>query len=87
MGRTVIPVRYEAEARLAELERYVRSLRTDDRVYFENLMITVRKHVSSLSYANPLNPSELMQWSALIEMEKKISRLKHAVDRHLQSGE
>ncbi|MFC1769185.1 hypothetical protein ACFLZX_05465 [Nanoarchaeota archaeon] len=76
MGRTVKPVRYEVEAQLLELRRYVKSLRKEDREYFENIYAEVKKHISSVSYANPLNPNELMQWSAIIELEKKIERLK-----------
>ena len=83
MGRTITPVRYEVDAQLAELERYIKSLRKDDREYFDELYVDVKKHMSSITYANPLNPVELMQWCALLELQKKLQKLKNEVDRHL----
>ncbi len=85
MGRTVMPVRYEVEAQLDELRRYVRCLRSEDRKHFSRLYADVKRYISSISYANPLNPNELMQWSALIEIEKKIEKLKNDIDRHVHS--
>ncbi len=87
MGRTVRPVRYEIDEQLEELRAYVKSLRAEDRAYFEELIVDVKKHISSVSYSNPLNPNELMQWSALIELEKKIKRMKDEIDRHIQGPE
>ncbi len=84
MGRTVIPMRYEVDAQMDELRRYITSLRKEDREPFDRLAVGVRKHYSSITYANPLNPQELMQWSAMLELEKKIERLKSAIDRHLR---
>ncbi|MBD3204272.1 hypothetical protein GF327_08310 [Candidatus Woesearchaeota archaeon] len=76
MGRTIRPIRYEVEAQLDELRRYIKSLRKQDRKHFEELYADVKKHISSISYSNPLNPHELMQWSAILELEKKIGKLK-----------
>ena len=87
MGRTVMPVRYEVEAQLEELRRYIKALRKEDREYFDKLYASVKKHLSAISYANPLNPHELMQWSALLELEKKLVKLKNEVNRHLQERE
>ncbi len=81
MGRTIRPVRYEADYQLDELRRYVKALRRADKDKFERLYADVKKHISSISYANPLNPSELMQWSAILELEKKIEELKKRLDR------
>ena len=81
MGRTVMPVRYEVEAQLGELRRYLKGLRKGDRVHFERLYADVKKHISAITYANPLNPGELMQWSAIIELEKEINRLKNEINR------
>lgn len=81
MGRTVRPVRYEVEAQLEELKRYVRALRKQDMRFFEKLYSDVKKHISSISYSNPLNPNELMQWSAIIELEKKLDKIKNDIDR------
>jgi uncharacterized small protein (DUF1192 family) len=74
-------VRYEVEAQLQELRRYVSSLRKQDMVHFEALYADVKRHISSVSYANPLNPGELMQWCAIIELEKRIAKLKYEIDR------
>lgn len=87
MGRTVIPVRYEVDAQLQELRSYIRSLRKEDRDHFESMYADVKKHISSISYANPLNPNELMQWSAILELEKKIANLKNEIDRHIPEQE
>lgn len=75
MGRTVRPVRYEIDAQLQELRKYLFALRREDRVHIEQLMVDVKKHISSMTYAHPINPAELMQWSALLELEKKVARL------------
>ena len=83
MGRTVRPVRYEVDAQLGELSRYIKALRSEDREYFDKLFADVKKHVSAVQYANPLNPIELMQWSAIIELEKKVEVLKREIDRHI----
>ncbi len=83
MGRTVTPVRFEMEAQLRELKKYVLSLRQEDQEHFARLYADVMKHVSSVSIANPLNPQELMQWSAILELEKKIQEIKHEIDRRL----
>ena len=79
MGRTVKPVRYEVEAQLQELKGYLRALRKEDREYFDALYADVKNHLSAISYANPLNPNELMQWSALLELEKKVQKLKNDI--------
>jgi len=84
MGRTVIPIRYEVDAQLQELKQYLNGLRKADREPFERLLVDVKKHMSAITYANPLNPNELMQWSALLELEKRIIKLKNEIDRHLQ---
>ena len=84
MGRTVIPVRHEAEAQLDELRKYLICLRIEDRSAFEKLYADVKKHLSSITYANPLNPAELMQWSAILEIEKKVERLRHMIEEGLQ---
>ena len=58
MGRTILPARYEVEAQLDELRRFVRSLRKEDRQYFEDLYADIKGHISSITYANPL-PEEI----------------------------
>jgi hypothetical protein len=83
MGRTVIPVRYEIESQLSELRKYIKALRASDQEYFDKLMVDVKKHISAVSYANPLNPIELMQWSAIIELERKVEGLRSEIDRHI----
>ena len=87
MGRTVIPVRYEIEAQLSELRQYIKCLKKEDRMHFEEIYANVKQHISAISYANPLNPVELMQWSAIIELEKKITKLRNEIDRHFSSRE
>ncbi len=87
MGRTVIPVRHEVEAQLEELKRCIKSLRQEDRENFEILVADIKKHISSISYSNPINPNELMQWCAIIELEKKVEKLKHEINRHIQDRE
>ena len=82
MGRTVVPARYEIDAQLDELKRYVRCLRKEEVESFDKIYAQIKKHISSISYSNPLNPAELMQWAALIEMQKDISRLSREADRH-----
>ena len=79
MGRTIKPARYEIDAQLNELKQFVRALRKEDIIYFESLYADVKKHISSISYANPLNPNELMQWSAIIELKKEISKIKNDI--------
>ena len=81
MGRTVKPVRWEVESQLQELRRYIHSLRREDKEHFESLYASVKSHISSISYANPLNPVELMQWSVIIELDKKLAKLKDEIDR------
>jgi len=76
MGRTVRPVRYEVEAQLDELKRFIKALRKEDLIYFNELYANVKKHISSIFYSNPLNPNELMQWCAILELQKQISKLK-----------
>jgi uncharacterized small protein (DUF1192 family) len=76
-------VRYEVEAQLEELKQYVKSLRLEDMKHFNELYAQVKNHISSISYANPLNPNQLMQWSAIIELEKRISKLKDEINRHI----
>ncbi len=80
MGRTVIPVRFEAEAQLAELQRFVRCLRREDREVFQRLYADAKMHLSAVSYANPLNPSTLLQWSAILELERKVEALKREIE-------
>jgi hypothetical protein len=87
MGRTIMPVRYEIEAQLAELKAYIKALRKEDREHFEKLYADVKCHVSAVGYANPLNPAELMQWSAIIELHKQVRLLKNEIDRHICSTE
>ena len=87
MGRTVIPVRYEIDAQMHELGRFIKSLRTDDRMIFDKIYSKVMNHVSSVSYANPLNPNELMQWCAILELQKEIARLQNEADRRLPDEE
>lgn len=84
MGRTIRPVRYEIEAQLDELRRYLVSLRQEDREHFEAVVSDIKSHISSISYSNPLNPNELMQWCALLGMQKRIAKLKNEIDRHIQ---
>ena len=87
MGRTVIPVRYEIEAQLSELRQFVKCLKKEDRLYFEEIYANVKQHISAMSYANPLNPGELMQWTAIIELEKKVHNLKNEINRCFCSKE
>lgn len=77
MGRTVAPSRHEIDAQLDELKRFTRCLRKEDIEAFDSLFGKVKRHISSISYSNPLNPAELMQWAAIIELQKDITRLKH----------
>ena len=56
-------------------------------MHFEEIYANVKQHISAMSYANPLNPVELMQWSAIIELEKKIHNLKNEIDRRFCSRE
>jgi len=81
MGRTVTPVRWEMEQELRELKHYLLSLRKEDKDHIALLYADVMKHVSSIMVANPLNPQELMQWSAILELEKKYARLQHELNR------
>lgn len=81
MGRTVRPVRYEVNAQLDELRHYIKALRKEDREHFEELYADIKGHISAISYANPLNPDNLMMWSAMIELQKKIRQLKDDIDR------
>ncbi len=76
-----MPVRWEIEAQLQELKGYIKSLRKEDRMHFEILYSDVKKHISSMSYANPLNPVELMQWSAILEIRKDIRKIKNEINR------
>ena len=84
MGRTIKPVRYEVEAQLQELRSYLNCLRKEDREAFERLSADIKKHISAITYANPLDPGELMQWSALLELEKELKKVKDEVDRCIQ---
>ncbi len=61
----------------------MRSLRKEDREHFEELYADIKNHVSSITYAHPLNPNDLMLWSAMIELEKKIEMLKNEIDRYI----
>lgn len=81
MGRTVIPVRHEVEAQLTELRKYLICLPIEDRAAFEKLYADVKRHLSAITYANPLNPVELMQWSAILELEKKVEELRMKIGR------
>lgn len=87
MGRTVIPVRHEVEAQLEELRKYLICLHIEDRHAFEKLYADVKRHLSAITYANPLNPVELMQWSAILELEKKVEGLKMKIGREKVEGE
>jgi predicted RNA-binding protein with EMAP domain len=76
MGRTIPPVRHEIESRLSELRKFLTALRKEDREHFSKIYSSVKKHISATSYAHPLDPNELMQWSAILELEKKIERIR-----------
>jgi len=80
MGRTVIPARCESKARLDELRRFLHCLRAEERVAFDRLYTDARKHLSAVTYANPLDPNDLLQWSAILELEMKVEALKQAVE-------
>lgn len=83
MGRTIKPIRNEVDAQLNELKKFVKALRKEDLTHFRELYADIKKHISSISYANPLNPNELMQWSAIIELKKEINKIKNDVNRHI----
>jgi hypothetical protein len=87
MGRTVVPVRYEIEARLVELGKFVKSLRAEDREHFEKVYSKVKHHISAMSYANPLDPNELMLWSAILELQKEVARLQREANRRIPDEE
>jgi len=76
-------MRHEVEAQLDELRRFVRCLRMADKRPFERLYAAVKARMSAITYANPLNPGELMQWSVLIELEKRIKKLEDDTGRRV----
>ncbi len=81
MGRTITPVRYEIRARLDELERFVASLRDYDRNDFSMLEAAVHKRIGAMSYSQPLDPTGLMQWCAIIELYSLVRRMRNDLDR------
>ena len=68
------------EASLEEGSSYFFVATAIDSDGFESIYSDIKKHMSSISYSNPLNPHELMQWSAILELEKKIEKLKKEIE-------
>ncbi len=85
MGRTIKPVSWLTQAKLNELKKFVKALRSQDADIFEGIQAKVKKHIDAINYANPLNPGELMQWAVMLEFYKELFKLKNDVDRCLQS--
>lgn len=80
MGRTVIPARCEAKAQLDELRRFLHCSRAQERDAFTRLYADARKHLSAVTYANPIDPNDLLQWSAILELEMKLEALNQSIE-------
>jgi hypothetical protein len=72
MGRTVLSSRWQLDVETEELKRFRHALRKEDREILDQLMLSVRKHISAVSYAANVNMLESLLLCMLLEQEKRI---------------
>lgn len=75
MGHTVWSQRQNLEHMVAELERYARSLRKEERELASDLLRAPFSHVGSISSANSLHAWSFLLFSIMLEQEKRLRLL------------
>ncbi len=60
-----------------ELREYRRALRIIDQVYFDNLLVYARKHLTPAGFASDLYPLEIFLLSISLEQEKNVQNLEN----------
>ena len=76
MGHTVKSQRQVVDRILKELNDYGRSLRKENKPYYDSLLAKVKKHFGNIGYACSYNTWALVLFSIMLEQEKEIERLK-----------
>lgn len=73
MGHTVTSQRRLILDLVAELERYGRALRHEDREVLHDVVRMPLRHIGSISYANSMHVWAFFLLSALVEQEKRLA--------------
>jgi hypothetical protein len=69
-----------ADAMLAELKAYGKSLRPEQRVIYNRLLNIPLQHIGSITYASSVHAWAFLLLSILLEQEKKISTLEKKIN-------
>lgn len=90
MGRTVPSCRMILETEIEKWKGFVRALRTDDRVAFEELMNACRCHASAAGAATRPIVTEAMYMSILLSHQKALKKVESTLEKlksrlHLKS--
>jgi len=75
MGHTVWSQRMTLDVLLAELKKYGKALRPEDREALERLLKQPLRHVGSIAYASSMHLWAFLILSILIEQEKRYESL------------
>lgn len=80
MGRTTPTVNDLILAEQADLARFRRALRREDRHLFDTLFAYAHKHAAAINRANHTLPFEAMVLAMLLEHARELERLQQRLD-------
>ncbi|RME92493.1 MAG: hypothetical protein D6767_03120 [Candidatus Hydrogenedentota bacterium] len=81
MGRTLPPYSRLIENFESRLAAFRRALRAEDKEAFDELMLSLKRHVQAGVYASFINPTEAALFSALLEMQKQLLRQQQEIKK------
>ena len=81
MGRTIPSYRMIIEREIEKWKGFVRALRTDDRVAFEELINACRRHASAAGAATRPIVIEAMFMSILLSHQKSLMKVESTLEK------
>lgn len=86
MGRTIrtITDAYHHEEQI--LTKFRRGLRKTDQISFDDLMVSVRKHMAAASLATDALPMEMFLLAMLLEQQKELKRMAMQIEMLAADG-
>jgi hypothetical protein len=79
MGRTVTTFVEQVKQLEDKWSKFRRCLRTEDRIQFDRLLLSVRYHTPSATYQCSDDPREAVMLSILIDLQKRLAALEEKV--------